>query len=98
MKILDKSFTFYKKKGGEFNKETYLYLLTRKSNKKLYNDITRKGKVDVIEIDKRILYNLLFSTIEDFDADYEFNEIEMPDDIRKTLNLYNVNFKENKYI
>lgn len=93
MKILDKSFIFYKRKGGEFNKETYLYLLTRKSNKSIYDDITKQGKVDVIEIDKCILYNLLFSTVEEFDADYEFNEIEMPNDIRETLNLYNINFK-----
>lgn len=93
MKILDKSFTFYKKRGGEFSKEVYLYLLTRKSNKRIYNDITRKGKVNVIEIDKCILYNLLFSTNAEFEAIEDFKEIEMPEEIKQTLDLYNTNYK-----
>lgn len=93
MKILDKSFTFYKKRGGEFSKEVYLYLLTRKSNVNIYNDITKTGKLDVKAIDKCITYNLLFSTNAEFEAIEDFKEIEMPEEVKQTLDLYNTNYK-----
>lgn len=90
MNVLAHSYALYKAQGGGYDKDMYMYILTRKINKNVYNKIVSKNRLNVEEIEQAINYTLFFATQEDLVG---IQSIKMTDEIQNTFNLLNKNFK-----
>ena len=95
MDLLKQSYVIYKARHGKYctTLEEYLYMITRIGMMSIYREI-RNRRVNVEKIDQGVLETVSFGDNEDFKSIKGFNNLQMPEEVEKSIKLmHNVRYK-----